>query len=67
MAGRIRSSVQDLGTSCVELVKFAGSCQARPGDTFAMRDLADSARVVSERVDILSFNISWIFKVQTSY
>lgn len=50
VAGRIRSSVQDLGTSCVELVKFAGSCQANPGDTFTQRDLSDSARTVSERV-----------------
>ncbi|GAB6032133.1 hypothetical protein CHUAL_010792 [Chamberlinius hualienensis] len=50
VAGRIRSSVQDLGMACIELTKHAGSCQANPGDTFTQRDLADGARVVSERV-----------------
>lgn len=50
VAGRLRSSVQDLGMSCIELTKHAGTCQANPGDTFTQRDLADGARVVSERV-----------------
>ncbi|PNF41180.1 Talin-1 [Cryptotermes secundus] len=48
---RIRSGVQELGRACLELVKAGGACQMAPqGDTFAQRDVADSARHVSEKV-----------------
>uniref|UniRef100_T1J0N6 FERM domain-containing protein n=1 Tax=Strigamia maritima TaxID=126957 RepID=T1J0N6_STRMM len=50
VAVRIRSSVQDLGISCIDLVKVAGNCQACPGDHYAERDLTENARLVAERV-----------------
>lgn len=54
---RIRSGVQELGRACLELVKAGGACQMAPqGDTFAQRDVADSARHVSEKVHIIDFS-----------
>ncbi|KAH9517843.1 Talin-1 [Dermatophagoides farinae] len=48
-ASRIKSSVQELGTACVDIVKNAGSCLTNPGDTYSQRELTDSARNVSEK------------------
>ncbi|XP_065937051.1 talin-1 isoform X14 [Magallana gigas] len=50
IANRIRTTVQDLGKSCVELVQDAGKVQGDPHDTYARRDLQDHARSVSEKV-----------------
>lgn len=49
IAHRLRSSVHELGQSCIELLKSGGACQAAPRDTFAQRDLAESARHVGEK------------------
>nr|XP_027203263.1 talin-2-like [Dermatophagoides pteronyssinus] len=48
-ASRIKSSVQELGTACVDIVKNAGSCLTNPGDSYSQRELTDSARNVSEK------------------
>lgn len=54
---RLRSGVQELGRSCHDLVRAAGTCQMAPhGDSFATRDVADSARHVSEKV-LLTINV----------
>lgn len=50
VAHKIRTSVQELGRACIDEVKQCGSVRTQPGDQFAKRDLADSARVVSEKV-----------------
>lgn len=47
---RVRSSVQDLGNSCISLVKAGGSCQSNPGDIYSQRDVTDNAHHVSEKV-----------------
>lgn len=52
VSNRIRTTVMDLGKSCIELVQDAGNLQSNPGDTFAQRDLADHARSVNEKVSI---------------
>jgi len=49
VAGKLRTRVQDLGSSCVGLVQNAGSVQVDPSDSFARRDLAENARLVSEK------------------
>eukprot|EP00095_Tigriopus_kingsejongensis_P007975 maker-scaffold475_size161908-snap-gene-0.21 protein:Tk07975 transcript:maker-scaffold475_size161908-snap-gene-0.21-mRNA-1 annotation:"Talin-1" len=46
---RIRSAVQDLGQSTIELVKATGTCQLAPGDSFALRDVSENARSVGEK------------------
>ncbi|XP_056003983.1 talin-1-like isoform X5 [Ostrea edulis] len=53
IANRIRTTVQDLGKCCVELVQDAGKVQGDPHDTFARRDLQDHARSVSEKVSFV--------------
>lgn len=50
VSGRIRTGVQDLGKACIDLTKSAGACQGSPGDTYRQREVADNARVVSEKV-----------------
>ncbi|CAN7981389.1 unnamed protein product, partial [Ixodes pacificus] len=50
VSGRIRTGVQDLGKACINLTKSAGACQGSPGDTYRQREVADNARVVSEKV-----------------
>ncbi|XP_070178806.1 talin-1-like [Littorina saxatilis] len=50
IAGRIRTTVQDLGKSCIEVVGDAGNLQANPSDSYAQRDLCDHARTISEKV-----------------
>ncbi|XP_076033858.1 talin_middle and talin-RS domain-containing protein rhea isoform X2 [Oratosquilla oratoria] len=50
VAGRLKSSVHELGQSCMDLVKTGGHCQAAPKDTFVQRDLAEAARLVGEKV-----------------
>lgn len=69
VSSRICSGVQELGRACLELVKAGGACQMAPqGDTFAQRDVADSARHVSEKVIarnvlIASFNANINFSL----
>merc|ERR1719411_861017 len=46
---RIRSTVQGLGQSTIELVKATGNCQMSPTDTFILRDVSESARSVSDK------------------
>ncbi|XP_054725014.1 talin-1-like isoform X2 [Uloborus diversus] len=53
VANRIRSSVQDLGTACIDLTKAAGSCQSNPTDTYSQRDVSDNAHTVTEKVSFV--------------
>ena len=50
IGGRLKSCVQDLGTSCIELVQDAGNLAHNPADAFSKKDLNDHARKVSEKV-----------------
>ncbi|KAI8785908.1 talin-1 isoform X12 [Biomphalaria glabrata] len=50
IGNRIRSTVQDLGKSCVELVQDAGNLQGNPTDQFTLKELSDHAKSVQERV-----------------
>lgn len=50
IANRIRTTVQDLGKTCIELMQDAGSLQGNPTDTYAQRDLCDHARTINEKV-----------------
>jgi len=56
VSSRLNAGVQELGRACLDLVSAGGACQMAPlGDTFTQRDVAESARHVSEKV--LPFNI----------
>ncbi|GFR72517.1 talin-1-like [Elysia marginata] len=50
IGNRIRSTVQDLGTCCVDLVQDAGQLQASPTDEITRKELQDHAKVVNEKV-----------------
>lgn len=50
VATRLRTSVHELGQSCVKLIKGGGACQSAPHDTFCQRDVAEAARHTGERV-----------------
>jgi talin len=50
VGSRIKSSVQQLGNSCIDLVRDAGNLQCNPSDAFAKRDLSDHAKKVLEHV-----------------
>lgn len=52
VSNRIRTTVMDLGKSCIELVQDACNLQSNPGDTYTQRDLADHARSVNEKVSL---------------
>lgn len=59
MAARLKSRVQDLGNSCMQLVQKAGTVQNNPTDSYSKRELADNARQVSEKVrTALSLSLS---------
>lgn len=49
MAGRIKLSVQDLGTACIHLTKATGPVQDDPHDPIAQRDVVDQSRNVCEK------------------
>ncbi|XP_077996572.1 talin-1-like isoform X2 [Glandiceps talaboti] len=49
VSDRIRASVQDLGKSCIDLVRIGGTVQCNPGDSIAKKELVVNARVVSEK------------------
>lgn len=53
VAQKIRSSVQELGTACIELVKQAGAVRAHPDDQFSKRELTKAAHVVNEKVQFV--------------
>ncbi|MCL4118749.1 UNVERIFIED_CONTAM: hypothetical protein GTU68_045364, partial [Idotea baltica] len=53
MASTIRICVQEVGQSCIDLVKCGGACQASPKNTYCQRDLAESARHVGAKVTSL--------------
>ncbi|XP_042904301.1 talin-2 isoform X1 [Parasteatoda tepidariorum] len=53
VANRIKTSVQDLGSACIDLTKAAGTCQSNPSDTYSQRDVSDSARTVTEKVSFV--------------
>lgn len=53
IAERIKVGVQALGASCMKLVQNGGDVQANPRDPISMRDLADAARKVAEKVNVL--------------
>ena len=50
IAMRIKSTVHDLGRTCIDLVKAGGARQGAPDDVFTQRDLSDAARLVGEKV-----------------
>ena len=45
--------VRDLGGSCTKAVQNAGTVQSNPTDTYSKRDLMDSVKGVSEKVQRL--------------
>ena len=47
--GRIKNSVQDLGAACIDLTKCSGEVQVQPDSSYALRELNDASRMVSER------------------
>jgi talin len=47
---RIKSAVQQLGTSCIELVQDAGSLQSNPNAGYARRDMTVHSRKAIENV-----------------
>ncbi|XP_070547100.1 talin-1-like isoform X3 [Ptychodera flava] len=49
VSDRIKVSVQDLGKSCIDLVRLGGVVQGNPTDSMAKKELVDNARVVSEK------------------
>uniref|UniRef100_A0A6A7G0J5 Talin-2-like isoform X3 n=2 Tax=Hirondellea gigas TaxID=1518452 RepID=A0A6A7G0J5_9CRUS len=50
IASRLRTSVYELGQSCIELIRGGGACQSNPKDTFCQRDMAEAARHTGEKV-----------------
>lgn len=50
VAQRLRKTVHDLGDGCIELVHSAANVQGNPDNQPTKRELADSARVVTEKV-----------------
>ncbi|KAH9509677.1 Talin-2, partial [Bulinus truncatus] len=50
IGNRIRSTVQDLGKCCVELVHDAGNLQGNPSDQYTQKELSDHAKSVQEKV-----------------
>ncbi|XP_041355718.1 talin-1-like [Gigantopelta aegis] len=53
IGNRIRSTVQDLGKSCIEMVQDAGNLQANPTDSYSRKDMSDHAKNISEKVSYL--------------
>lgn len=63
VADRIKSTTQDLGHACHNLVKNAGTVQGNPTDNLAKKDLVDNARMVCEKVQsktISPYFVSWL-------
>jgi hypothetical protein len=54
---RIKSAIQMLGTSCIELVQDAGSLQSNPTGGFARRDLSVHSKKVLENASTVAFFI----------
>ncbi|CAG5116694.1 unnamed protein product, partial [Candidula unifasciata] len=50
IGNRIRTTVQDLGKSCIELVQDAGNLQANPSDQYTQHDLTEHGKNVQEHV-----------------
>ena len=50
VAQRLRKTVHDLGSGCIELVHCAASVQGNPDNQPTKRELSDAARVVTEKV-----------------
>ena len=50
VAHRLKSAVQGLGTSCIDLVRDAGNLQSNPGDSYTKRELSEHAKQVVEKV-----------------
>ena len=50
VALRLRKTVHDLGDGCIELVHCAANVQGNPDNQPTKRDLADAARIVTEKV-----------------
>ena len=50
IASRLRKTGYDLGESCKELIHCGASVQGNPNDGRSKRELADAARVVTEKV-----------------
>ncbi|KAK9301347.1 hypothetical protein QLX08_006276 [Tetragonisca angustula] len=47
---RLRTSVQELGKACVDIVRAAGTCQMSSGDAYAQREVAEHSKIVTEKV-----------------
>ncbi|BFZ14072.1 hypothetical protein BsWGS_17114 [Bradybaena similaris] len=50
IGNRIRTTVQDLGKSCIELVQDAGNLQTNPTDHYTQQELTEHAKNVQEKV-----------------
>ena len=55
IGNRIKSTVADLGGTCIELVQDCGKLQGNPTDNFARKDMSDHARQVNEKVGFYYF------------
>lgn len=49
IGNRIKSSVQELGSACIQLTKATGGVQDDPDDLRAQRDVTDQSRHVTEK------------------
>ncbi|XP_012143051.2 talin_middle and talin-RS domain-containing protein rhea isoform X1 [Megachile rotundata] len=50
VSSRLRTGVQELGRSCVDIVRAAGTCQMSPGDAYAQREVAEQSKIVTGKV-----------------
>lgn len=50
VGNRIRSSVLELGTACIDLTKEAGLCQSDPTNVFHQRNVTDNSKIVTDKV-----------------
>ncbi|XP_041458339.1 talin-1-like isoform X4 [Lytechinus variegatus] len=53
VAERIKKSVQDLGNSCIGLIKEAGNVQGNPTDKISKKALSDKARDTCEKANFV--------------
>ncbi|XP_035720068.1 talin-1-like isoform X2 [Vespa mandarinia] len=47
---RLRTGVQELGQTCIDIVRAAGTCQMSLGDVYTQREVAEHSKIVTEKV-----------------
>ena len=62
IASRLRKTARDLGDASIDLVHSGASVQGNPDDQASRRELADNAKVVSEKVSLQY--LSWLLYVE---